>query len=58
MVKLVAVPVQLTPPLLKTGVTVMVAICGALVLLIALKEAILPVPLAANPKDVLLFVQL
>jgi hypothetical protein len=35
-----------------------VAITGALLALIAVNEAILPVPLAANPMDGLLLVQL
>jgi hypothetical protein len=37
---------------------VIVAVTGALVKLIAVKEAIFPVPLAANPIDGSLFVQL
>ena len=40
------------------GVTVMVDVTGALVKLVAVNEAILPVPLAANPIDGLLLVQL
>jgi hypothetical protein len=40
------------------GVTVIVAVTGAFVKLIALKAAIFPLPLAAKPMDVLLFVQL
>ena len=40
------------------GVTVIVAVTGALVILTALKAGIFPVPLAANPIEVLLFVQL
>lgn len=43
---------------LLTAVTVMAAIAGLLPVLIPVKEAIFPVPLAANPTDVLLFVQL
>jgi hypothetical protein len=39
------------------GVTVMVAVTGALVRLIAVKEAILPVPLAGRPIEVLVLVQ-
>lgn len=46
----------LTPPY--SGVTVMVDVTGAPVVLEALKEGILPVPLPAKPMDVLLFVQL
>jgi len=40
------------------GVTVMVAVIGALVVLVAVKAGILPVPLAARPIAGLLFVQL
>ena len=45
MVKLCVAPLQL----LATGVTVMVATIGALVLLVAVNEAILPEPLAPIP---------
>ena len=51
MVKLWGVPGQLTEPLVKVGVTVIVAVTGELVLLVAVKEAILPEPLAAKPID-------
>ena len=40
------------------GVTVIVAVIVALVVLVAVNEEILPVPLAARPIAVLLFVQL
>ena len=40
------------------GVTVMVAVTGVVPVLIAVKAAILPVPLAASPIAGLLFVQL
>jgi hypothetical protein len=40
------------------GVTVMVAVTGALVVLMAVNEGILPLPVAAKPIDGLLFVQL
>jgi hypothetical protein len=53
-VKVRGVPVQ---PLAE-GVTVMVATTGVLVLLVAVKEAMLPLPLAARPIDGLLLVQL
>ena len=46
------------PALVKEGVTVIVAVIGALVLLVAVNEEILPVPLAARPIAVLLLVQL
>lgn len=51
MVKLTGVPGQ---PL-AVGVTVIVAVIGELVALVAVKAAILPVPLAARPMVVLLF---
>ena len=58
MVKLIEVPVQVTPALVKLGVTVMVPEIGEPVRLVATKGAILPVPLAANPIAGLLLVQL
>ena len=58
MLKLVVVPVQLAPPLVNTGDTVMVAVTGAVVAFVAVKPAILPEPFAANPMDVVLLVQL
>lgn len=57
-VKLTGVPVQVKPPLVKLGVTVMVATCGTVVLLLATKLPILPLPLAARLIEVLLLVQL
>ena len=42
-------PLQLTEPLVKIGVTTMVAITGAVPLLMAVKAAILPVPPDASP---------
>lgn len=56
-VKLRDVPGQLTPPLLNVGVTVIVAVIANGVVFIAVKLAILPVPLAASPMPVLLLVQ-
>jgi len=58
MVNVLDVPTQLTLPFVNVGVTVMVAVTGALVLLVAMKEAILPAPLAASPIDGVLFTQL
>ena len=52
-VKVCAVPGQLAPPLVKVGVTVIVAVTGAVPVLVALKEAMFPVPLAARLMDVL-----
>ena len=57
-VKVIGVPVQLTPPLVKVGVTVMVATTCPGVLFMAVKLAIFPTPLAANPIDGREFVQL
>ena len=54
----VGVPVQVAPPLVYSGVTVIVATTGAVPVLIAVKEAILPVPVAASPIDGVLLVQL
>ena len=49
MVKLLAGPEQLVPPLANIGVTVMVATTGAVVVLMAVKDAISPLPLGAKP---------
>jgi hypothetical protein len=57
MVKVDAVPVQLTPPLVYVGVTVMVATTGAMPVFTAAKDAMFPDPLAAKPIDAVLFVQ-
>ena len=57
-VKLIGVPTQLTAPLVYVGVTVMVATTGLAVRFTATKVGILPVPLAANPIDGRLLVQL
>lgn len=57
-VKLIGVPVQVVAPLVNVGVTVMVAVCTVAVALVAVKGAMLPVPAAARPIVVLLFVQL
>lgn len=57
MVKLIGVPVQVTPPLVKLGVTVIVPLIGICELVVATK-AILPLPLAGKPIAVLVLVQL
>lgn len=57
MVKGCVVPVQVTPALLYVGITFIVASTEALVELIPLNADISPVPLAASPIDVWLFVQ-
>ncbi len=49
---------HVTPPLVYAGVTVIVAVTGALVALVPVKDAILPEPLAAKPMLGVLFVQL
>jgi hypothetical protein len=54
MVKLCAGPVQL----FASGVTMMVAVTGALVILTAVNDGIFPVPLAAKPMETSLLVQL
>lgn len=56
--KVPAAPVQVVPPLVSEGVTVMVALMGAVVVLLTVKAAILPVPLAVRPIPGLLLVQL
>ena len=50
-------PSQLLLPLVKVGVTTIVATIGAVVVLTATNDAILPVPDPAKPIVVLLFVQ-
>ncbi len=55
-VKVCAGPVQLSPPLLKVGVTVMVALIGAVPPLVAVKAGSGPLPPAPRPIEVLLFV--
>ena len=54
---MIGVPKHVIPALVKLGVTVIVAEIGAPVALVALNERA-PVPDAANPIAVLLFVQL
>lgn len=58
MVNVVAVPEQVEPPLVKVGVTVIVATTGAVPLFTAVNEAMSPVPLAASPIEGVLLVQL
>ena len=52
-VKLLGVPTHVTPPLVKLGVTVTVAVTGVVPVLMAVNEEMLPVPLAARPIEVL-----
>ena len=56
MVKLLAAPMQLVPPLVNVGVTVMVAMTGEVVVLRAVKGPIFPVPPTAKPMLVVVFV--
>ncbi len=56
MVKVWAVPEHETLLFVNEGVTVIVAVTGAVVALVAVNEAISPVPLAARPIDVVLLV--
>ena len=56
MVKVLEAPLHVMPPLLKTGVTVIVAIIGNEVVFVAANAGILPVPLAASPIEGALFV--
>jgi hypothetical protein len=57
-VKALAGPTQLRPPAANVGVTVIVAVAGAVPLFKAVKATMLPVPVAAKPIDGLLLVQL
>ncbi len=57
-VKNVDVPVQVTPALVKTGVTVIVAVIGTKEVFVAVNEAIFPDPLTARPMEVFEFTQL
>jgi hypothetical protein len=57
-VKVADVPVQVTLLLVKAGVTVMVAVTGDPVMLVAVYEAIFPVPEAARPMEVFELTQL
>ncbi len=57
-VKVIGLPVQVIPPFVIDGVTVMVAITGVVLVFIAVNAAMLPVPIAARPILGVLFVQL
>ena len=56
MVKLLDDPLQLIPELVNVGVTMMVATTGAVVVLRAVNDAILPLPFDASPMLVVVFV--
>ena len=58
MVKVFDGPLQLVPPLVKVGVTVMVAMTGLDPVLVVVNEGILPVPEAASPIEGAELVQL
>ena len=58
MVNVLAGPVQLIPPLVNVGVTVIVAVTGVLPPLMAVNDGIVLVPLAPKPIVILLLVQL
>ena len=58
MANVMGVPTQATAPLVIVGVTVMVAVTGAAVALVATNDAIFPAPVAASPIDGVLFTQL
>jgi len=51
-------PGQLTPPSENIGITVIVATCGELVVLEAMKVEIVPLPLSERPIVVLVLVQI
>jgi hypothetical protein len=57
MVKVFVGPSHVLPPLLKCGVTIIVATTGAVPGFVAMNEGILPLPAAANPIDGWSFVQ-
>ena len=56
-VKVFTEPSQVMPPFVKCGVTVIVATTCAIPELVAVKDAMSPVPLAASPMEVLLLIQ-
>ena len=56
MVKLTVDPSHVTPPLVADGVTVMTASIAEVLVFVAVKVAISPVPLAASPMEGCVFV--
>ena len=56
MVKVFVGPVQPTEPLVKVGVTTMVAITGEVPVLTAVNDAMVPVPRAKSPIPGVVFV--
>ena len=57
MVNVLDDPLQLIPELVNVGVTVMVATTGEVVVLMAVNDAIFPLPFDASPMLVVLLVQ-
>ena len=58
MVKVFVGPSHVTPPLLKCGVTMIVATTGDVPVFVAVNVGIFPLPVAANPMLISLLVQL
>jgi hypothetical protein len=57
-VKVTGVPEQVLPPFVYKGIAVIVPIIDALVVFVAVKASIFPVPLAGNPIEGVVLVQL
>lgn len=57
-VNVLDVPVHVVGPVVKEGVTVIVAVTAEALVFMAVNDGIFPVPLAAKPIDVVLLVQL
>jgi len=57
-VKVAGTPLQTMLPMVAAGVTVIVPVKGDVPAFVAIKDGISPVPLAANPIDVVLLAQL
>ena len=58
MLKEAVLPVHVSPALVNVGVTVIVAITGAVVVLVTVNAEIFPVPPAARPTEVFELTQL
>ena len=56
-VKILVSPVQIVPPLVNIGVTLIVADTGRIPVLIPLKDGIFPFPLVPIPMEEFVFVQ-
>jgi hypothetical protein len=57
-VNVLDVPVHVVGPVVKVGVTVIVAVTAEVLVLMAVNDGMFPVPVAANPMEVVLLVQL